>query len=77
MIWHYHDGYEPMNGAISVIEHKIQKKTIFLDNKDYYGGRLILTSLDPFYHHGSFFMPNATKFAEAFLRYLSKMELYK
>jgi len=31
------------------------------------GGRLFVTTLDPFYHHGSWFMPATTRFLEKFL----------
>lgn len=75
MVWHYHGGYEKIKGCISVIEHISLDKSIFLEMPDYYGGRLILTSLDPFFHHGNFFMPNATKLGGALLKYLSEVKL--
>ncbi|WP_395021680.1 hypothetical protein [Dongia sp.] len=33
-------------------------------------GRIVLTSLDPFYHHGSYFMPAATRFLDGFLPWM-------
>lgn len=30
-------------------------------------GRLVVTSLDPIYHHGSHFMPATTRFLDRFL----------
>jgi hypothetical protein len=30
-------------------------------------GRMVVTSLDPFYHHGSHFMPATTRFLDGFL----------
>ena len=38
------------------------------------GGKLILSSLDPLFHHGSFFMPNATKLAIAMIKYLKDLK---
>jgi hypothetical protein len=32
-------------------------------------GRLVVTTLDPFYHHGSHFMPAATRFLDGLLRW--------
>jgi len=34
------------------------------------GGQMILTTLDPFYHHGSHFMPATTRFLDGFLPWL-------
>ena len=33
-------------------------------------GRMILTSLDPFFHHGHHFMPATTRFLDGFLAWL-------
>ncbi len=48
---------------------------VFFELDNYYGGKLIVTSLDPFYHHGSFFMPNATKFGFGLLNYLKDLKI--
>lgn len=37
------------------------------------GGRLFVTTLDPFYHHGSWFMPATTRFLTKFLPNLRAM----
>ena len=74
MSWHYHGGFNLPKNGINIIEQKELKKSVFFEVKDYYGGRLIVTSLDPFYHHGNFFMPNATKFAFALLEYLKELK---
>jgi len=74
MIWHYHDGFEIPKNAQSIIEHKTIEASVYFELDDYYGGNLIVTSLDPFYHHGSFFMPNATKFGFGLLNYLSNLQ---
>lgn len=72
MIWHFHGGFELPKNAVSIVEHGSLKKSVFFELKEYYGGDLVVTSLDPFYHHGSFFMPNATKFGKAILTYLKQ-----
>jgi len=77
MVWHYHNGFEIPKNATNVIQHKTLDRSIFFELKDYYGGKLIVTSLDPFYHHGSFFMPNATKFGFGLLNYLSNLNWEK
>jgi len=73
MAWHYHGGFEVPKNAINILEEEKTRKSIFFELKKYYGGRLIVTSLDPFYHHGSFFMPNTTKFAFALLNFLEDL----
>jgi hypothetical protein len=75
MSWHYHGGFEIPENSVNVIGHKDTKKSVFFELDEYYGGKLIVTSLDPFYHHGSYFMPNATKFGFALLDYLKDLEI--
>lgn len=70
MIWHFHDGYKVPTGARSAVRHKEEDASIYFELDDYYGGRLVVTALDPFFHHGSYFMPNSSVFGEKLLRYL-------
>jgi hypothetical protein len=70
MIWHYHDGYKVPDGAVSLVSHKTKDASIYFEYDSFMGGSLIVTSLDPFFHHGSFFMPNSSVFGEKFLKYL-------
>jgi|TARA_R100000908_G_C3643589_1_gene78648 hypothetical protein len=37
-------------------------------------GRMIVTTLDPMYHHGSHFMPATTRFLDGFLPWLKGMK---
>ena len=37
------------------------------------GTRLIVSTLDPFYHHGSNFMPATTKFLDGFLPWARRL----
>ena len=74
MIWHYHDGYRLLPNGHSAVEHKtIRNAHIFQTVDEYEGGRLVLTALDPFFHHGNFFMPNASRFGNALLQFVSEL----
>ena len=44
--------------------------SIFYEDTVSTSGRLLITSLDPMYHHGSHFMPATTRFLDGFLPYL-------
>lgn len=70
MIWHFHDGYKVPKGGVSLVSHKEQDVSIYFEMENYQGGNLIITSLDPFFHHGSSFMPNSSVFGEKLLKYL-------
>jgi hypothetical protein len=63
--WHLHGTIDPPDGARSVIEAR--GGSILYDDEVSTPGRLVVTTLDPFYHHGSFFMPATTRFLDAFL----------
>lgn len=70
--WHYHGHYRTPPGAASLIDCA-EGGSILLDDRTNHGpGRLIATTLDPFYHHGSFFMPAATRFLDRFLPWLHR-----
>ncbi len=68
--WHYHGHFRVPHGAESLIDCA-EGGSILLDDRVTFGpGRLIATTLDPFYHHGSFFMPAASAFLDRFLPWL-------
>ena len=67
--WHQHGYFDVPEGAVSVIEHA-DGGTIFYDDQVSTNGRMILTTLDPCYHHGSYFMPSTTEFLKGFLPWL-------
>ncbi|HET8726004.1 MAG TPA: hypothetical protein VFO41_00725 [Alphaproteobacteria bacterium] len=70
--WHHHGFFRPASGAVSLID-RAEGGSILLEDKANFGpGRLIAMTLDPFYHHGSFFMPAATRFLDKFLPWLSE-----
>lgn len=67
--WHQHGYFNPPNGADSLIS--IQSKgSVLYEDRVSTPGRIIVTTLDPCYHHGSYFMPSTTKFLAGFLPWL-------
>lgn len=73
-IWHYHGLFEPPPGASKLIvlqENGLgPADTILYEDRVSTAGRLLVTCLDPFFHHGSNFMPATTRFLAGFLRWL-------
>ena len=67
--WHYHGALIGPAGATRVIDCR-DGGAILIDDDRTWPGRLIATTLDPFYHHGSRFMPAATRFLDGFLPWL-------
>lgn len=68
--WHQHGFFIPPPGAASVIDHA-HGGSIFYEDRVSTPGRMILTTLDPCYHHGSHFMPATTRFLSGFLPWLT------
>ncbi|HEY0296480.1 MAG TPA: hypothetical protein VGC69_14220 [Bordetella sp.] len=67
--WHQHGTFQPPAGAVSLID-KAGAGSVLYEHDRGGAGRLIVTSLDPMYHHGSYFMPATTRFLHGFLRWL-------
>lgn len=67
--WHLHGSFAPPQGARSLIDKSDGRSVLYVDEITT-AGRLIVTSLDPFYHHGSHFMPATTRFLDGFLPWL-------
>ena len=71
--WHYHGVYEPSNKATRIIERQDKSGGGAILYEENLGkGRLIVTSLDPFFHTGSNFMPNASKFLSGILAWVKE-----
>lgn len=65
LTWHLHGHFEePMDGEVLARDREGRS---ILQVETRLGGRLLLTSLDPTYHHGSGFMPTTTRFLDRFL----------
>lgn len=67
--WHQHGTLTPPPGAQSLID-KAGAGSILYEDRHSTPGRLIVTTLDPMYHHGSHFMPAASRFLQGFLPWL-------
>lgn len=65
VIWHYHGVLQPPPGAVSLVDLHTPAgdrdgSILYLDETSS-AGRLLVTTMDPVYHHGSGFMPGATQ----------------
>ncbi|WP_197492687.1 hypothetical protein [Marinobacter sp. LQ44] len=67
--WHQHGSFAIPEGARSLIDKEGHGSVLYEDRHST-PGRLIVTSLDPCYHHGSYFMPATTRFLRGFLPWL-------
>ncbi|QFS99080.1 hypothetical protein FIV06_16740 [Labrenzia sp. THAF191b] len=67
--WHYHGYFQVPDGAQSLVDVG-DLGSIFYEDTVSTPGRLLITSLDPMYHHGSYFMPATTRFLDGFLPFL-------
>lgn len=72
-VWHYHGVLTPPAGARTLIDvppdaqGRDQGGALLYDDRSSFPGRAIVATLDPFYHHGSNFMPATTRFLDGFL----------
>lgn len=69
--WHLHGWFDVPEGAEILAVNESGKPILYSDEVTT-GGRMILTRLDPFYHHGSHFMPATTRFLDGFLNWLAE-----
>lgn len=67
--WHLHGYFTLRTGQVPLIEAD-GRCLMFM--QDWGKGRLIATTLDPCYHHGSYFMPATTRFLHGFLPWLKR-----
>ncbi len=72
-IWHFHGVLTPPAGARVLIdvpadpEGRDSGGALLYEDRITLPGRMLVSTLDPFYHHGSNFMPAATKLLDGFL----------
>ncbi len=71
-IWHFHGVLQPPCGAETLIAVPADADgydggALLYDDRVSTRGRLLVSTLDPFYHHGSRFMPATTRFLDGFL----------
>ncbi|MBK1795836.1 hypothetical protein JHL21_15180 [Devosia sp. WQ 349] len=67
--WHLHGWFDVPEGAEVLAVNESGKPILYVDEVTT-KGRMIITSLDPFYHHGSHFMPATTRFLDGFLPWM-------
>ena len=64
--WHLHGHFDVPDGATVLAVDNLEQPIFYLDEVST-NGRMLVTSLDPMYHHGSHFMPATTRFLDQFL----------
>lgn len=67
--WHRHGVLQPPAGAVSIV-NVADGGSVLYDDAVSGPGRVIVSTLDPCYHHGSYFMPATTRFLRGFLPWL-------
>ena len=78
-IWHFHGLLNPPPHALTLIDVPPDREgrdaggALLYDDRGTTAGRLIVSTLDPFYHHGSNFMPATTKFLDGFLPWARRL----
>lgn len=70
--WHLHGYFTTSENQLSLIETREGECILLEDSVTHAPGRLIATTLDSCYHHGSHFMPATTTFLSGFLPWLSE-----
>lgn len=66
LTWHLHGWFIPPQGA-DVLARDGEGRAIFYIDDVSTPGRMIISSLDPMFHHGSHFMPATTRFLDQFI----------
>jgi hypothetical protein len=69
--WHRHGVLHPPAGAVSLVD-VADGGSVLYDDAVTTAGRMIVATLDPCYHHGSYFMPATTRFLHGFLPWLKE-----
>ncbi|PZU87459.1 MAG: hypothetical protein DI528_07500 [Shinella sp.] len=64
--WHLHGWFVPPEGADVLARDGEGRAILYVDDIST-PGRMILSSLDPMFHHGSHFMPATTRFLDRFI----------
>ena len=72
--WHQHGVFHLSEGMQSLIDMKDGGSLFYIDKVNT-NGTWIVTTLDPEYHFGSYFMPATEKFLEGFMPWLAAGEI--
>jgi hypothetical protein len=74
--WHYHGQFIPPEGAQALVTCR-EGGAILYEDRVSWPGPLLVTSLDPMYHHGSFFMPATGRFLKGLMTWLARPEMVR
>ncbi|UVI28036.1 hypothetical protein [Paenibacillus spongiae] len=69
--WHYHGVFFPTGEVETLIKIENDGAILYID-KVTTPGTLIMTTLDPEYHYGSYFMPATERFLNGFIPWLAE-----
>lgn len=69
--WHHHGVLRPPDGALTLISAAEGGAVLYIDQTST-AGTLVVTTLDPMSHFGSYFMPAAERCLDAFLPWLAE-----
>ncbi len=69
--WHHHGVFRPPRGADTVIATTDGAAVLYVDRVSS-PGTLVVCSLDPLSHYGSYFMPATERFLDGFLPWLAE-----
>jgi hypothetical protein len=70
--WHYHGVLEPPDGAQSLVELAPGQALLYVDEVST-PGTLVVSTLDPISHYGSYFMPATERFLDGFLPWAASL----
>jgi hypothetical protein len=73
--WHYHGVFRPPPGAEALISTEDGGAVLYVDQAST-PGTMVVTSLDPTFHFGSYFMPATERFLNGFLPWATEDLLY-
>lgn len=73
-VWHYHGVLHPPAHAVRLLELQHERGCLLFEDTATTAGRMVVTTLDPFFHHGSYFMPATTRFLDGFMPWLASLE---
>lgn len=67
--YHLHGWFDAPAGAEVLVVNEARQPILYIDRVTT-AGTMVITSLDPFFHHGSHFMPATTRFLDGFLPWI-------
>jgi len=70
LIWHHHGLLRPPAGAVSLADTVLGGSILYLDQVST-PGRMLISTLDPIFHHGSHFMPAASRLLAELLPWIT------